>query len=139
MNINYWAIIVCGILSIVMGSVWYGPIFGKLWMRLCGVDVNMPAEEMKRKQQEAMPLYVIQLALSLFQLFVLVHLTGFTVKSGILSALWVWGGFVLPTTAGACMWNADSNKMKLQRFLVQAGFQLVSFIVFGAILGGWHS
>ncbi len=37
MAVNYWAVLTCGLVSMVVGSIWYGPIFGKLWMRLNGV------------------------------------------------------------------------------------------------------
>ncbi len=137
MGINYWAIIVCGVLAMVMGSIWYGPIFGKLWMKLTGAS-GMSEAECKEMRKKAMPLYLVQFILTLFQLFVLVHLTGYSATGGMLSALWVWAGFVLPTVAGACMWTSEPRPMAWKRFFVQAGFQLVSFLVFGAVLGGWH-
>ena len=138
MGINYWAILVCAVLSLVIGSIWYGPLFGKMWMRLCGVTEHATAAEKKRMQKNAMPLYLVQFILTLFALFVLVHLTGFTARGGALSALWVWGGFIMPTVAGSCMWTNESSRVKWQRFIIQAGFQLVCFLVFGAILGAWH-
>lgn len=137
MGVNFWAVLVCGVLAMVLGSIWYGPLFGKLWMKIIGVP-EMDVVKRKEMQKKALPLYLIQFLLTLFQLFVLVHLTGSDATSGVLSALWVWAGFVLPTVAGACMWTNDSRNTAWTKFLLQAGFQLASFVLFGAILGAWH-
>jgi hypothetical protein len=133
----YLPIIVCAVLSLVLGAIWYGPLFGKTWMRIIGVT-DMDIERRKEMQKKAMPLYLVQFILSLFQLFVLAHLTGATAISGLMSALLVFGGFVLPTLAGSCMWTNEPRKMAWTRFLVQAGYQLVSLAIFGIILGVWH-
>lgn len=136
MGINYWAILVCAVLAMGIGTIWYGPLFGKLWMRLSGM-ADMNAEECKRQQKKAVPLYFVQFALTLLQLFILAHLTGDTVKSGMLSSLIVWAGFVLPTVAASCMWTAEPRSMAWKRFFVQAGFQIACFVVFGIVLGLW--
>lgn len=125
----------CGVLAMVLGAIWYGPLFGRTWMRIVGATA-MDEEARKKMQKEAAPLYFIQFVLTLFQLFVLSHLTGPTSVIGLKSALWTWGGFVLPIIAGACMWNNDSRSTAWARFLTQAGYQLVCFIMFGLILGG---
>jgi hypothetical protein len=43
----------------------------------------------------------------------------------------------MPTIAGTAMWNNDSKKISRARFLIQAGYQLILFVSFGAILGIW--
>ena len=136
MSINYLAILLCAVLAMVIGFLWYGPFFGHAWMRLCGTT-EMDVEKRKEMQKKAVPLYVIQFVLTLFELFVLAHLTGSTAKSGFFSALIVWGGFVLPTTAASCMWSGESRKDAWSRFFIQAGYQLVCFALFGTILGLW--
>ena len=35
-DLNYLAILVAGISNMVIGFLWYGPIFGKMWMGLIG-------------------------------------------------------------------------------------------------------
>ena len=89
-------------------------------------------------QKKAGPLYFIQFVLVLFQLFVLGHMTGYTGSSGVVSALWAWAGFVMPTIAASSMWNNDSTKVSWTRFFIQAGYQLICFVIFGFILGVWH-
>lgn len=136
---NYLAIIVCALLSMGIGFVWFGPLFGKKWMEICGAtDLDM--EKRKEMQRRAMPLYLVQFLLTLFQLMVLAWyinaLSG--TSSGLHTAFSIWIAFILPTVAGSSMWNNDSSKVKWSRFLIQVGYQLVAFIIFGLILSAWQ-
>ncbi len=137
MMLNYWAVLVCAVVAMIVGSIWYGAIFGKAWMRLTGCT-DMDEAKRKEMQKRSIPLYVVQFILVLVQLFVLAHLTGSDIMTGIISALWAWVGFVLPTVAASCMWTNEPRKLAWTRFLIQAGYQLLMFIIFGAILAGWH-
>ena len=35
-KVNWWAVIVCAMLSMVIGVIWYGPLFSKPWSKLTG-------------------------------------------------------------------------------------------------------
>lgn len=138
MQINYWAVLVCGIVSMILGSIWYGPIFGKTWMRILGVK---PEDIVRRKemQKNLGPLYLVQFLLSLFQAYVLAHyIQAWGDQTGVQNSLWIWAGFLMPTVAGACMWNNDSKEISWTKFLIQAGYQLINLLAFGLILGYWR-
>jgi len=136
-SINYWAIITGAVLSMVIGGIWYGPIFGKKWMELIGVDPS-DSDAGKKMQKTAGPLYAIQFILTLFQVLVLAHLIADTTTVGGLErSLWIWGAFIIPTLAGAIMWTGETGKMKWSRFLIQGGYQLLMFIVYGLLLQFW--
>ena len=135
--VNYLAIASGAVLSMVIGAIWYGPLFGKKWMQIVGIN---PADEEARKkmQKSAGPLYAVQFVLTLFQVFVLAHLVADTkIAGGIERSLWIWAAFVIPTLAGAVMWTNETSKFKWARFLIQGGYQLVIFIVFGSLLQFW--
>jgi hypothetical protein len=74
--INYFAVLACGVISIVLGFLWFGPLFGKLWMSLSG----MPTDAMERaKNDRAIKRkiyqgYGIAFIASLIMAFVLAHL-----------------------------------------------------------------
>ncbi|MBN2344017.1 MAG: DUF1761 domain-containing protein [Deltaproteobacteria bacterium] len=137
LEVNYIAIIVGAVASMVVGAVWYGPLFGRIWMNIVGVN---PEDEERRKEMQkgAGPLYLIQFLLTLFQVLVLAHLIADTQRvGGIERALWIWGAFVVPSLAGAAMWTMDATKIKWARFLIQGGYQLVMFAIYGALLQFW--
>ncbi len=136
-SINYYAIAVCGIASMVLGFVWYGPLFGKKWMEVTGANA-LDKEKRKEMQKKAGPMYAITFILSLFQAWVLAYyIAGWKDASGVENSLWIWAAFVIPTVAAGAMWNNDSKKVSWARFLIQAGYYLVLFVIFGLILGNW--
>lgn len=136
-TVNYWAIITGAILSMVIGAIWYGPLFGKRWLEIIGAT-DMDLEARKKMQKSAGPLYLVQFILTLFQVLVLAHLIADTrIAGGLERSLWIWGAFVIPTLAGAVMWTNETGRLKRARFLIQGGYQLVMFIVFGLLLQFW--
>ncbi len=138
MEINYLAVLVCGVASMVIGFVWYGPLFGKIWMNAAGIG-PMDMEKRKEMQKSAGPLYGIQFVLSLFTAYVLAHyIAGWKDASGVENALWIWAAFVMPIVAGNAMWNNFTAKAKWTLFWLGAGYQLVLFVAYGLILGMWR-
>ncbi len=135
--INYWAVLACGIVSMVLGFVWYGPLFGKKWMEICGTTAQ-DLERRKEMQKKAGPLYAVQFVLTLLQAWVLAWFIGFLMQSGqsggVHTAFAIWLAFLMPTVAAGAMWNADAGKVKWAKFLLQAGYYLVLFLIFGLIL-----
>jgi hypothetical protein len=137
-EINMWAIIVCAVISMIIGMIWYGPLFGRKWAQIIGADLD-DMEARKRMQKEAGPMYALQFLLSLFQVYVLAYyIAEWKEISGVVNALWIWAGFVVPIIAGTAMWNNDPKKVIWARFLIQAGYQLVCFVLFGLVLSMWR-
>lgn len=144
MTLNYGAVLVCGIVSMIVGAIWYGPLFGKTWMRIVGANAT-DKKAREKMQKSAGPLYFIQFILALFQILILSNfinawniIIGVTPVAAIGTSLLVWAAFIMPTIAGSCMWNNDSRKISWSRFLIQAGYQFILFILFGLILGLWN-
>ncbi len=127
--INLWAVVVCGILAMAIGYVWYGPLFGKLWLKACNATA-LDLEKRKEMEKNAQKLYVIQFAMALFQAYILAYTP----------AAWflIWLAFVVPTVASTSMWNNDSSKVKWTKFLLQSGYFFVMFLVFALVLGAWR-
>jgi hypothetical protein len=141
MEISFLPILVCAVISIIVGSVWYGALFGKTWSRIIGADPDCMTDPVKRKEanKQALPMYGIQFVLSLLQIWVLAQFIASGVSSsGLITSLWIWLGFIVPSVAGASMWNNDSRKDNWIKFFLNAGFQLVLAIAFGLILSSWR-
>ena len=137
MQINYIAVVACAILSMVMGFLWYGPIFGKKWMELSGIKMKSP-EDKEKMEKSAGTLYAVQFLLSLFQVYVLAYLIScWPGASGVKLGLFLWAGFIMTTVAGSCMWNGDMPRVAWNKFLIQAIYQLIMFVLFGLILTSW--
>jgi len=146
MEINFFAVMLSSIVAMVIGAIWYGPLFGKKWMEIIGADGVGP-EKHKEMQKAAMPMYAIQFALTFFQASVLAYLMhlidpeasiGITVMVWSSATLIIWAAFVVPIIAAGAMWNNDSRRIALSRFFIQSGYQFVIFLMFAIILGLWR-
>lgn len=136
-QINYVAVLVCSVLAMVTGAIWYGPLFGKKWMEVIGVDAKDKSAR-EKMQKSAGRLYVIQFLLTLFQVYVFAfYVKGWNEVSGVTNAVWIWAAFIMPTLVAASMWTNENPKVQKARFFIQAGYQLVLFMMFGIILGAW--
>lgn len=133
-------ILVCLIISIVLGWVWYGPFFGKKWMDITGANQNDPARsaEMKKK----MWVYILtQVVISLVTLIAFsLFLAGFqsvTLFAAIIIATFLWLGFVLPTIAQHALWSGKSRKSSWAMFLISGGYYLIAFVLYGVVFSFW--
>jgi hypothetical protein len=136
-SVNFWAVACGAVLSMVVGAIWYGPLFGKKWLEIAGVN-SADLEARKKMQKTAGPLYLVQFLLTLFQVLVLAHMVAVpNIVSGLERSVWIWAAFVIPTLAGAVMWTNEPGKRKWARFLIQGGYQLVIFVLFGLLLQYW--
>lgn len=132
-------VFVCAVIAMVLGFIWYGPLFGKLWARVVGMDLSTMTPESKKEMQKKMaPVYLLNFILVVVTAFVFdifmgaAHITSPMV--GVKLAFWIWLGFVMPTIAGQAMWSNKPKNLAWAMFLTSAGYQLVLFIIFGIIL-----
>lgn len=133
MEINYLAVGGCGVFAMILGYIWYGPLFGKKWLEVIGAT-EMDLKKREEMQKKAMPLYGVQFLLTLFQVAVFsYYIKAIPEISGIENGVLIWAAFIVPVIAGTAMWNNDSKKIAWTRFLLQSGYQLILFLTFGYV------
>ena len=136
MQINYLAILVSGIVAMIIGSIWYGPLFGKKYMHEMGMDA-WSSEKKAEMKKSMMMSYVWQFIASLVTFYVLARFMNATnqtdVMGGITVGFWVWFGFVLPLKFSDTLWGG-----KKSLFWMGALANLVTLLVVGAIIGAWR-
>lgn len=136
MGINLLAVLACAVVSMIIGSLWYGPLFGNLYSKTMGWTNKSPAE--RKQMQKAMTWsYVGQFAASLVMFYVLarfMNATGLvTALGGVVVALWAWFGFIVPLKLGDALWGG-----KMTLFWLGISNSLVTLLAGGAILGLWR-
>jgi hypothetical protein len=137
--VNYWAVIVAAIASMVIGFLWYGPVFGKMWSRLMGWSEQAMAD-MKAKGGMGSS-YLIMFIGSLVMAYVLAHSLIFAatftqtsgVSAGLVVGFWNWLGFIAPVTLGSVLWEKKSWKL----WILNNAYYLVTLLVMGIILAHW--
>jgi hypothetical protein len=138
--VNYLAIGACGVLAMIIGFLWYGPLFGKKWATLMGWG-DMTPEQLAEKQKQARSSYAITFVASLVSAYVLAHALIFAsaylnasgVTAGLAAGFWNWLGFVMPVTLGSVLW--DSKPWSL--WFINAGYWLVQLLAMGVLLALW--
>jgi uncharacterized membrane protein len=133
LQVNYLAVLVCGVVSFVLGGLWYSPLlFAKKWVALLGKT----QEELQKASNPMM--YVIGFITGLISCFAIscvVNAAGATtLVNGALIGFLCWLGF-----AGATSYNNQVNFVGKPPSLwaIDSGYNLASFIIAGAILAVW--
>jgi len=136
-SLNWLAILVAAASTMILGFLWYSPLlFAKAWTREMGYDPNDKAK-MDEMRKSAGPAYAGSFAASLLSAFTLaLILHGMRAESlqfGIMASFHIWLGFV----ATVQFTGALFAKQSMTLFAINTGYQLVSYLVMGAILVLW--
>jgi len=129
---NILAVIVMALVYMGIGGLWYSKdLFGKMWAECCGHG----------KDKECKPstkCYVGCLIVAFIAAYVLgcfINMSqAMTTGEGIKVALLAWLGFSATTQFSSVLWG----KKHLKAYFIDAGFTLVMFIIWGAILTNWR-
>ena len=122
---NLLAVLIAGIAYFVLGIIWYSEmLFGKPWMKLTGV-----------KEMKPTPInMVVGLVISIIPAYVLAGLIDMmgtvTLMSGLLAGLMAWIGFVGTLSLAPALWE----KKSLNLYLLNNAYNLISFLLMGAII-----
>jgi len=130
--INYWAVLVAAVVNMAIGALWYGPVFGKMWMRLSGFT----KESMKDMALSPVQAMAGGFILSLVIAYVLGHFIGIVSQlgfSGYALGFWVWLGFAMPTASHGFLWEGKPFTL----FVLNVAYLLVAYLAMGGILTAW--
>lgn len=135
-NINYLAVVVAAIGSMVLGSIWYGPLFGKVWMKLSGMG-NMTPEQMAEGKKNMTKNYAWQFVSSAVMAYVMsLVVSAFGAGdffSGVQVGFWIWLGFAAAASLGMMFWEGKPKKL----WMVNNGYNLLNLCWMGALLAIW--
>ena len=131
--INYLAILLAAAAIMGVGALWYGPLFGKQWMKLKGYT----PETMKNMRMSARTSMVFATFASLVTAFVLALIISLLEPIGLGGAfmltLLVWTGFVVTTKANEVLF--EEGNIKLFFFHIAQSF--VALLIASSILTLW--
>ncbi|MFQ5529606.1 MAG: DUF1761 domain-containing protein [Gemmatimonadota bacterium] len=133
-EINYVAVLVAALSVFALGALWYGPLFGKAWLasQVASTE-DLEAASGSKAQTFGLSLaayFVMALALGMFVFLI----NPPDLSRGLWLAAVVCVGFALPGTLTSVVYSA--NRMTL--FWINGGYQVVSFLLMGAILTLWR-
>lgn len=137
-SINWLAVVVCVVASMITGSVWYSPkMFFPIWWR--GIGKTEQDEPDTSNMGMVWGLTVFAAFIQAVFMALLVNAMGSmtggaTLVSGVTTGFLLWLGFVAPTNLVNKLFAGHGLKI----WAIEAGNHLLNFVVFGAILGAWR-
>lgn len=134
-DLNFWAILVSAIVSMVIGGLWYSPIlFGNIWMNL----MKFNPKDMEKMKEKGMGKYYLTAFIgSLVTSFVLAIIVDYagavTVSDALMLGFLIWLGFIVTVALGSVLWEGKPIKV----FLINVAHQLVHILIMSIILTLW--
>ncbi len=131
-DVNYLAVLVSAVAAMVVGAMWYGPIFGKTWMAYMGKTEEELKEGFNPGKTYGMAFIGHFIALAMMgNLFVYVEVI--TLMGALHTAFWTWLGFTFATTFITGLF--EDKKFGL--VLIDELYHLVVFLVGAIIIYIW--
>jgi len=112
-DVNLFAVLVAGVVPMVIGALWYGPVFGKRWMALMETT-----EEELREGFNPLKTYGVSFVLALVTAFVIAQLVAEVSPESVSS---MGGG------GGSAMVGVHVALMALVAFVLPVSHQSVTF------------
>jgi len=141
-HLNWLAIVVSVVVAFLVGGLWYGPLFGKVWQKEMGVPLD--AKPTGSEMGKSLSLNVIGTFLIAF---VLAHdVLGWRPSAwnagadappavyGFFAAFFAWLGFMVPVLLNGVAFERKSWRL----FFINAAHQFVSLQIIGMILTFWR-
>jgi len=130
-QINILAVLLAAASAFLLGGLWYSPfLFGKIWAREADVPYDQP------KKTPTPILFGVSFLFSLIAATVFALFLGrnpplnIAVRDGLtIGACWVATSFGI---------NYQFSNRSFRLFLIDAGYYVVQFTLYGVILGLWH-
>src|SRR3989344_7745207 len=136
--VNGGSVLLITIIIYIIGFLWYGPLFGKLWLKLS----KIPATEIAKNKKKGMKGMWKQMVLNFIGNFIMVYVfAGFLSLLGTIDPLqgavvgfWLWLGFFACTTLlGSVLWEGKSWSL----FALNGLYWLVVLKLAGVLIVLW--
>ncbi|WP_426322986.1 DUF1761 domain-containing protein [Microbacterium sp. E-13] len=134
-EINYWAVLLATLSSMVVGSVWYARgVFGTRWAKLANVDMDRPAAT-------AVVPIIVTLVVSFVTAWVLAGASsiawhfygGSYLWASLATAVILWAGF----TAARFITHDAFEGRPTSLTVMNIAHELVTIVVMALIIGVW--
>lgn len=128
-DINIISVIAAAFAGFVVGGLWYGPLFGKIWQAETGVT------EEKAKAGNLPLVFGSVFLLNLFAAFILGHVLATYGNPAVGTSMMISGGVGLGFVATAIGVNYLFSQKSLRLFIIDASYWTLIYTVMGAIFG----
>lgn len=128
---NHLAIITSALLAFVLGGLWYGPLFGKIWMKENGLTPETAAQTNAAKVYGLAFVWTLVMA---YNLGFFLNDPAITLSKAILYGFATGFGWIAMGLFVVGLFERRSARL----MLVNGGYMTASLTMMGAIIGAWR-
>lgn len=134
-TINWLGVLIATVISFIIGFLWYGPVFGKQWIKLSKMSASDIAKAKQKGMAKPATLNFIGTLVMVIVFAQIINLLGVsTVGQGAVLGFWIWLGFFASTTLlGGVLWENKPWGL----FVLNGLYWLVNLKVVGILLVLW--
>jgi energy-converting hydrogenase Eha subunit B len=136
--IHLGAVVVAAVAAFIIGFLFHGPLFGKIWMRLANIHPTG-----KEKFSDMIPQMIGNFLVNIVTAYALAvvylfasstrYVIGTPIHIGLVSGLLVWLGFLVTSSSIEVIWMGRSKSL----WLFEAVSSLCVMLAMGAIIAHW--
>lgn len=133
-GINWLAVIVSALAAMVIGFLWYGPLFGKAWKK-ANKFTDKDMKNMKITPQMAMIYGTINsLVMAVLLALIFSALNSVTLSGAVIAGIVLWAGIAATTRINSVIFEQRTVSL----FIINAGYDLATILAMGIILSLWR-
>ncbi len=125
-NANLLAILVAAATGLLIGGLWYGPLFGKAWMAEHGFT------QQQLRSGNMLKIYGLTFAFSVLSAVFLGHLLAFfdtSARATLMISVGIALGYIIPAIGTNYLLSRKSGKL----FAIDAGYWLTFYAAMGSV------
>lgn len=149
--VHYPAILMCLVAGSVFGYLWYGPLFGKIWIRILN-EAGIYCKTRAISETGQPPSIAKSLVLQWVGIFLMAHVLSYSVQVwrpstwgltnaqdlstlmyGFYAGFFTWIGFFIPVQLRRVAWEGAPWTL----FFINAGHDLIVLQIVTQILSNW--
>ena len=121
-DIPWVAVVVAIVANMILGFLWYGPIFGKAWLAAVGKQMD--------ELNQSPTIYIVPILASGLIAIVVWNVMGALGLTGVVPASWMWLGFIALTSYTNYLFRGGPTNL----WVLESGNHLVGMLITGLIL-----
>jgi multidrug transporter EmrE-like cation transporter len=130
-TINHLAVFAATISAFVLGGIWYGPLFGKAWMKENGFS----EETLKGANQgKIYGLAFLWTLIMAYNLAMFLNDPSVTMEQAVMYSFFTGFGWIAMAIFVIGLFERKSMKL----MVINGGYMTVALVVMGVILGAWR-
>lgn len=131
-DLNFLAIIVSSVIYFAFGSVWFGPLFGKSWLRLVGLSLT--EEDKKNALFIFTKTFILDFVITFSTALIILLTQSDNIIDALKVSIIIGLGFIIAPFLGNYMYAKRSMRL----FLIESCYHVICIIVVSIILTLWR-